>query len=335
MIYRLLLCLGLGLVDLHGQSDERPGVSVRFRALAFDEPILGANFLEGDRLRRLDIPNDAFTREVTYRGPNTLRFLTIDDETLNPQPLSAEMLAATQRLRRAQAVTLQASDEHAQITRLLHTLNQQVGEQSGPPSGGDRARLDALNDRLRQLVTILSAATKETEETNLQILRLEAAPKTARPAGRKQQPKGPKPTSTPTAEYTFQKDGSYLLLFSSAGNGHQIVAWDDADGAFPYGSFQFLNLTGKDVEIRYPDRTIPLRANGRTIVRNPASDHQYALAEIQTKAADGFDVGHVYRALQNPTIRSLVFLLPLPDEPHAIRSKTIEDRRPAETADRK
>jgi hypothetical protein len=31
-------------------------------------------------------------------------------------------------------------------------------------------------------------------------------------------------------------------------------------------------------------------------------------------------------------VRSLVFLLPIPDEPYAIRSKTIEDRRPAAAA---
>ena len=40
----------------------------------------------------------------------------------------------------------------------------------------------------------------------------------------------------------------------------------------------------------------------------------------------------VLAALVAAGIASLVFLLPIPDEPHAIRSKTIEDRRPTAAA---
>ena len=314
---------------LLAQTADKPGVSIRFRALAFDEPLPGAAYLEGDSLRRISIPNNAFTAQISYKGPSTLRFITIDEETLNPRPLSPEMSAAIQRLRRAQAVTLQASDEFAQITRLLDTLSLQTTERARKPSAGDQAQLDALNVRLRELAGILTAAAKETEEANLQILRLESAPKPTAKEPRKPAGKAPRPTSTPTAEHTFSKDGDYLLLFSSGGNGHQILALDDAEGAFPYGSFQFVNLTGKDLELRYPDRKVTLRANARTVVKSPAADHQYGVAEIQTKAEDGFALGHVYRALQQPDVRSLVFLLPFPDEPHAIRSRTIEDRRPA------
>jgi len=329
---RTAFLLPLLAASLFAQTTDQPGVKIRFRALAFDEPIPGASYLEGETLRRLSIPNNAFTPETAYKGPKTLRFITIDEETLNPRPLSPEMTTAIQRLRRAQAVTLQASDEFAQITRLLNTLNLQTTERARTPSSGDQAQIEALNGRLRELSGILTAASKETEEANLLILRLEAAPRPTPKEDKKKGGKAPKPTSTPTAEYTFQKDGSYLLLFSSGGNGHQILALDDTEGAFPYGSFQFINLTGKDVELRYPDRKVTLRSNARTVVKNPAADHQYALAEIHTKADDGYEVGHVYRSLQQPNVRLLVFLLPIPDEPHAIRSKTIEDRRPAEAA---
>jgi hypothetical protein len=335
MIAHATLLLPLLAASLFAQPADRSGVNIRFRALAFDEPIQGTSYLEGDKLHRFDIPNNAFTPEFSYRGESTLRFITIDKETLNPQPLSPGMTAAIQRLRRAQAVTLQASDELTQISRLLDTLNLQATEQARKTSAGDQARIDALNERLKELSSVLAAATKETEEANLLILRLESEPKDPPKRANKKEDKAPRPTSTPTAEHTFQKSGNYLLLFSSAGNGHQILALDDAEGAFPYGSFQFINLTGKDLELRYPERKVTLRANARTVVKNPASDHQYALAEIHTKAADGFELGLVYRSLQQPNVRSLVFLLPMPDEPYAIRSKTIEDRRPAEPTGKK
>ncbi len=332
MIVRTALLLPLLAASLFAQTTDKPVVSIRFRALAFDDAIPGASYLEGETLRRLDIPNNAFTREINYKGAQTLRFITIDEETLNPRPLSLDMTAAIQRLRRSQAVTLQASDEFAQITRLLNTLNLQTTESARKSSAGDQVQLDALNARLRELSGILTAASKETEEANLLILRLESAPKEPTKEAKKKGNKAPRPTSTPTSEYTFPKDGNYLLLFSSGGNGHQILAMDDSEGVFPYGSFQFINLTGKDVELRYPERRIMLRANTRIVVKNPAADHQYTVAEIHTKGDDGYDLGHVYRSLQQPNVRSLVFLLPIPDEPHAIRSKTIEDRRPAAAA---
>ncbi len=330
---RHLLGLGLFLLlqsGLAAQTAEKAGVSIRFRALAFDDPILGASYLEGGTLRQLDIPNNAFTREIRYQGAHTLRFITIDEETLNPKPLSPEISAATQRLRRAQAMTLQASNEFDQIGRLRDTVSLQAGEKTQKLTRGDKERIDALNERLQELSVILAAASKETEEAHLLILRLEASPQEPAKGDQKKGGKAPRPTSTPTAEYTFQKDGTYLLLFSSAGNGHQILALDDTEGAFPYGSFQFFNLTGKDVQLRYPDRKVTLKTNTRVVVKNPAPDHQYALAEIHTKADDGYDLGNLYRALQQPAVRSLVFLLPIPDEPHAIRTKTIEDRRPVE-----
>jgi hypothetical protein len=319
---------------LAAQTTEKSGVSIRFRALSFDEPIQGAGYLEGGHLRRLDIPNNAITREIEYQGPNTVRFITIDEDSLSPRPLSPEMMAATQRLRRAQAVTLQASDEFAQISQLLGTLTVQASESARKPSEGDRARIEALNERLRELSGILAAAAKETEDANLQILRLESSNKSHAEEGKKKT--GPRiaPTSAPTAEHTFRKDGRYLLLFSSAGNGHQILAMDDDEGVFPYGATQFFNLSGKDVELRYPDRTVPLRSNARTIVKNPAADHRYAQAEIHAKTEDGYQLGHVYRSLQQPDVRSLVFLLPVPDEPHAIASKCVEDRRRNDPASR-
>jgi hypothetical protein len=327
---RHALLLPLFATCLIAQTAEKTDISIRFRALAFDDPIPSASYLEGAKLHRIDIPNNAFTQQIAYKGPKTLRFVTIDEETRNPQPLSPDMTAAIQRLRRTQAVTLQASNEFTQISQLLNTLNTQATERASKPTSGDQAQIDALNERLKELSAILAAATKESEDANLLILRLESTPKEPPKGAKDEGGKATKQTSTPTAECTVQKDGSYLLLFSSGGNGHQILPLDDAEGIFPYGSFQFINLTGKDIELRYPERKVLLKSNARTVVKNPTIDHQYASAELHTKSDEAYELGHVYRSLQQPNVRSLVFLLPIPDEPHAIRSKTIEDRRPAE-----
>lgn len=330
MIRRCLL-IPLLAACLSAQTADDKAVSIRFRALALDEPISSAGFLEGGNLREIDIPNNAFTREFSYHGARTLRFVTMPKENPDPTPVSGEMQGASQRLRRAQAASLQASEEFSQVTQLINKLRVQAAEGVRKPSEGDSLRLEALEARLKVLSSVLAAASKEIEEVNLLLLRLESARKPAKHDAKKKNPRKPMPAFSPTVEYTFQKDGEYLLLFSASGSGQRILALDGTDKAFPYGSFQFVNLTGKELEIRYPHRTLTLHVDARTVIRNPARDHEYGLAEILTTAEDGLEVGHVFRALQDPETRSLVFLLAIPDEPHAIRSRTIEDRRTPES----
>ena len=81
MNLRPLACLWLGLSISLAAPDDQAAVRVRFRALAFDDPIRGASYLDGEELRKVDIPNNAFTRQFSYAGGRTLRFVTIDHDT--------------------------------------------------------------------------------------------------------------------------------------------------------------------------------------------------------------------------------------------------------------
>jgi len=67
-------CLVLLLTGAHllAQTGEAR-VRVKFRALSFDGPILGAAYLDGNDVRPLDLSADCFTAEQTYVGPNPLR----------------------------------------------------------------------------------------------------------------------------------------------------------------------------------------------------------------------------------------------------------------------
>ena len=65
MIARTALLLSLLSASLSAQSADKPGVTIHFRALAFDEAIPGASYLEGETLRRLSISNNAFTPEIS------------------------------------------------------------------------------------------------------------------------------------------------------------------------------------------------------------------------------------------------------------------------------
>ncbi len=326
-----ILCL-IGATSLMAQSagPEREAVRVRFRALSFDEPIPSASYLMGDKLNRIDIPTDGFTPVFSYAGPNNLRFVTVDPRTKKTETLSPELQAALQRLRRAQAATLQISQEHEQTTEFLQKIQLRKSEENRTASAGDIAQIEALNQRLQELGAALSANSKETEEANLAVLRLEAMPEPAQKTPSKAEAKPTLVSSAPTTECTFRKDGDYLLIFYAAGNGYQIMVLEDDAGLFPFGSQQFINLTGKSVEIRSDGRKFPLKTNTRGMILNQGADYGYSLREILSEGSDGLAPGFALRTLRNPEVRTLTFLLADPDDPQAIRCRSIEDARQAE-----
>ena len=76
----LLLCLAT-TASLFAQANDPAAkkVDVKFRALSFDAPIIGAGFLDGRDAKRLDISNDFLSGEQTYRGLATIAFVMVDD----------------------------------------------------------------------------------------------------------------------------------------------------------------------------------------------------------------------------------------------------------------
>jgi len=331
MRYPSFLCWLATAACLTAQTagPEREPVRARFRALSFDEPIPGASYLMGDRLHGIDIPTDGFTAVHAYAGPNNLRFVTIDPRAKKSTSLSPALQAALQRLRRAQAGTLQISQEHEQTTEFLHKLQLRSSEGNRPPSTGDIAQIEALHQRLQELGAALTANTKETEEANLAVLRLEAIPEPTEPVAAKTETKPAALPSAPTTDCTFRKDGDYLLIFYAAGNGYQIMVLEDDAGAFPLGSQQFINLTGKSVEIRSDGRRFPLKSNTRGTIVNQGAAFEYCLREIHAEGPDGLVPGYTLRMLRNPDVRTLTFLLPDPDNPESVRCRSVEDARQA------
>jgi hypothetical protein len=325
----ILLSVVGALLPAQPAKPERDQVRVRFRAMSFDDPIPEASYLMGSRLQRIDIPTDSFTPEQAYAGPGNLRFVTIDPKSKRPASLSPALLGALQRLRRAQAATLQISQEHEQTMEFLQKFQLRTTEDNRKPASGDLAQLAALNQRLQELAAALTANAKETEEANLAVLRLEAMPESAPPPA---DDAGKKPdvlATAPTTECTFRSDGSYLLIFYAAGNGYQIMTLEDNDGAFPYGAQQFINLTGRTVEIRAAELRLTLKSNTRGTMLNKGGDFGYSLRQVHVESPDGLRPGPSLRMLRNPDQRTLTFLLPDPDDPLGVRYRSVEDFRPS------
>lgn len=330
---RACLALLLAGASLLAQSGEAR-VRVRFRALSFDGAILGAGYLDGRDVRPLDLSSDCFTAEQSYVGPNPLR-LVLRDETA-----PAAQVVAPPTMNHAQARMLALSQELETTQRRLGTLTASARERGGKTpvaAGGEvgllKSRIETLNREMNELA---QESAKAAEPTPTPAPAPKARPE---PKGKAPNPAGaPVPTPAkpervahrPLADFAFPGDGRFLLLVNRTAGGTTVNAIDDQEGAFPFGSMQFINLTGREVEVRFGTKTLPLAAKAKGLVRASAGHNSYAEGEIHTKGADGFHLGYSMRVFQQDDVRTLYFLLPVEDGGHGVRLKGVEERRAPE-----
>ncbi len=347
----LLAVLALA-IPAHAQSDGGDGrkVRVQFRALSFDEPILGAAIIEGKKTTRMDISPDMFSQEQTYVGPSTLNFYRITLKEVKEEE-TQEVTLSNSRIASLAAKAKPLSAALAKLQAEANALTLSKGERSGGKiSKYDQDKLDELYKEMdgvsKQLSAIEAEISKEQQvlASHIQNAQAEKAAaekkKKEEAAKSKGKPeaapaKKPEPVEAPVqiASCTFADSGKYLLLFFKDGDKHRVLVLDDKENAFPYGSIQYVNLTRKPIQVRYGAKVAELPANGRTVITSPAPNDSYARGEILTPGEDGYQLGFAARTYQQADVRTLFFVTPVETEgSHLVQLKGVEERRPAEPA---
>jgi len=353
MRHLLLTTLALTASHLLAQSGgpEVKKVDVKFRALAFDAPIVGSGFLDGREAKRLDISNDFLSSEQAYRGPQTIEFVMVDDLEKKVPETPPEIAAARGRESAAKERARKASEEYARLsaTAAAAQLGSREGR-AGKVSAASQAEAEATQARLGELSRIIAEANKEaddaqTEANNRQLNHQQSladakAEKSAKGKGKNapkpagtERPKDPKEAPTapkPLASFTFPGDGKYILLFAAAENGKRVMAIEDKESSFPFGSYLYINLTGAPVEVRYNGASTPIPPNGRAVIKAPVANDSYAQGEVLTPGEDGFQIGYIARTYQQADVRTIFFLLPNQGGGHSINIKGIEERKQPE-----
>jgi hypothetical protein len=336
---RPCLTLLLTVAGVAAQTTEAPAgrVRVKFRVLSFEGAILGAGFLEGKEVRPLDLSADFFTAEQSYVGPNPLRLVLRDQTAPTPDP---GVSAARQRLTHAQARMLALSQELETVQKRLGFLTADARERGGKSNPGAKAETGQLKAKVEQLTQEMNELTREAAQHQEQVNHPAPnnppaadgkAPGKTRPTTPAATP-ADRPAHQPLASYAFAGDGRYLLLLNRTPTGTTINAIDDREGAFPFGSMQFINLTGVELEVRFGAKTLALAPNGKGVLRPAGGHNTYAEGEVHTKAADGFHLGYSMRVFQQDDVRALYFLLPGEAGGHGVRLKGIEERQAPEPA---
>jgi len=344
----LLASLTVATASLFAQANDPAAkkVDVKFRALSFDAPIIGSGFLDGRDAKRLDISNDFLSGEQTYRGLATIAFVMVDDLAKQAPEVPLEILAASGRRSAAQERARKASEEYTRLSALSAKVTTGSREgQAGKISASELAEAEAAQAKLSELSRIMAEASKDADDAQTEVNNRQRdhqqalteaksakaakgkAPTKAPAADKGKDPKGPFVPPVPFASYTFPADGKYILLFAGADKDKRIMAIEDKEGTFPFGSYLYINLTGKPVEVRYNGKSTPIAPNGRAVISAPVANDTYAQGEILTPGEDGFQIGYIARTYQQADVRTLFFLLPSDAGGHSINIKGIEERK--------
>lgn len=338
----LLITLTVATASLFAQANDPAAkkVDVKFRALSFDAPILGSGFLDGRDAKRLDISNDFLSGEQTYRGVPTIAFVMVDDLAKQAPEIPVEIVAANGRRTAAQERARKASEEYTRLSALSAkaTTGSREG-QAGKISASELAEAATAQAKLSELSRIMMEANQEADDAQTEVNNRQrdyqqalVEAKSAKAAKGKaatkgKAAKGPSVPPPPFASYTFPADGKYILLFAGADKDKRIMAIEDKEGTFPFGSYLYINLTGKPVEVRYNGKSTPIAPNGRAVISAPAANDTYAQGEILTPGEDGYQIGYIARTYQQADVRTLFFLLPSEAGGHSINIKGIEERK--------
>lgn len=325
-------------------------VDIKFRALSFDAPIMGSGFIDGKEVKRLDISNDFLSGEQSYRGLATIEFVMVDDLQKRAPEVPPEIVAAHGRRSAALERAHKASEEFARLSKLVGQAKSGSREgRAGKVSPAELAEAEAAQAKLSELSKIMMEANKEADDAQTEVNNRQRdhqqaladakaakagkgkaatpAPTKAPGADKGKDPKAPYVPPTPIASYTFPGDGKYILLFASADKGKRVMAIEDKEGSFPFGSYLYINLTGTPVEVRYNGKANAIPPNGRAVINAPVANDTYAQGEIWTPGEDGYQIGYIARTYQQADVRTLFFILPNQGGGHAVNIKGIEERK--------
>jgi hypothetical protein len=248
-------------------------VDIKFRALSFDAPIMGSGFIDGKEVKRLDISNDFLSGEQSYRGLATIEFVMVDDLQKRAPEVPAELTTSRGRLARAMQAAKKANDALFALTKRDGNAPNSINEKNPGKrnSQNDATELSQNQIAIGLASKALAEANKEVEDAQTEVNNRQRdhqqaladakaakagkgkaatpAPTKAASAEKGKDPKAPYVPPTPIASYTFPGDGKYILLFASADKGKRVMAIEDKEGSFPFGSYLYINLTGTPVEV--------------------------------------------------------------------------------------
>jgi hypothetical protein len=296
--------------------------------LSFYQNSIEIAFKEGKDFKPIDILEDKFVKEYSYTGGSTIEFY----QKINKVSVKTDS-AVVQSLNENNDPQGKLGDEYNKVLNEMNIFGKSLANPDSPTLN----EINRFNELQQQLDLIKEKLDSERlNNDNLRKKVYEDAEIEIKPV--KQSSSSPiytqnqqKPEFIPLAKFTIPASGgNYILIFNKTPNGVTISPLNDAPGVFPFGSYQFINLSGKTVELRFGSKVIPLSPNGRTVFKPETANGEYLEGEFWTKVDDEFKLGYKFRNLHISRIRTLAFIMPTAPGQSALNLKIAEERGQAE-----
>ncbi|NBV37996.1 MAG: hypothetical protein EBS00_00250 [Verrucomicrobia bacterium] len=301
--------------------------NIKFKTFSFNYEFNDVFYLEGKDYKPLIINQNSLSNEFIYNGKPEIEIVqqSVEKPELNESELvKKNESAATKKL---EAI----GDEYQKVSRQLASFYEPISSQDREPNSSERATISEINSKLEELAAKMRKAEEEVAESNKRYLaninQANSSKTTNVNAISNEKLTPPKPKYEPLAKFTIPASGgNYILIFNKTPNGVTISPLNDAPGIFPFGSYQFINLSGTTVELRFGSKVISLSPNGRTVFKPETANGEYLEGEFWTKVDDEFKLGYKFRNLHISRIRTLAFIMPTAPGQSALNLKIAEER---------
>ena len=299
-------------------------ISIKFKILSFFHNPIEITFKEGKDFKPIDILEDKFGIEYSYIGESTIEFY----QKINKFSVKTDS-AIVQSSNENNNPQDKLGDEYNKILNEINIFGKSLTNPDSPTIN----EINRFNELQQQLDLIKEKLDSERlNNDNLRKKVYEDSEVEIKPV--KQSSSSPnytqnqqKPEFVPLAKFTIPASGgNYILIFNKTPNGVTISPLNDAPGIFPFGSYQFINLSGTTVELRFGSKVIPLSPNGRTVFKPETANGEYLEGEFWTKVDDEFKLGYKFRNLHISRIRTLAFIMPTAPGQSALNLKIAEER---------
>jgi hypothetical protein len=329
-IYFLILTLTTSFAFGQNNIKKETTYNAHIKCISFNEDFAEIGYLESKEFRPLYVSQSYLTNEIFYQGKPTIEFVSIKSPQTTPSELDIINQKKSESFQKVTEIGEQYNQKYLELKKALNSV-----KEDGNPDIYLQQKIDQLTTELKNIneqKQIAETAYSNLSQKHISNLTRSYSDKVE---GKSNSPT--KPTSTPAPVYepfaSFNiptSGGRYILIFNKTPNSVTISPLNDAPGIFPFGSYQFINLTGITVELRFGSKVIPLSPNGRTVFKPETANGEYIEGEFWTKVDDEFKLGYKFRKLFLNEVRTLAFIMPTAPGQSALNLKIAEERGQAE-----
>jgi len=287
------------------QKKEIDKWNVYFKTLAYNEDIPEVIFMQDKTFKKTNVSRNFISREFHYSGKRDIDFYQITSNDSDEKDLNE----AKDNLNNAQKNLVLLQNKHSEISEKIGSIKSTIESEQRKLTPGETQAIDEFEEKIIFLNQKINTSTQEISKLDEYYLIKKNKYNDTKSKSNTEK----RDISTESRIYLSkfsipENNGKYILIFNKTPNGTIITPINDSLETFPFGSYQFFNITDKFIELRFGSKVYKLTPNGRTILSPPVNSDGYVDGEFWIKIDDKFKIGYSYRTYYISNLRKIFFI---------------------------